>query len=208
MHTGNILLKFTSDSYAKVLVYFQEWEAFICSMPTTSTSPTWTQNTQLWMANCQSSVIYMPWTSAIRRTLKKQLRQGLKVIMVSGQDHFNASRNLCNLKMLMLGNWGGCCCPLICAVGLWYQWWFHIVFSQLGLSLTFYTLHNLITNALFLKVTWHTFIGCINSNMIKYFKALIIFMNCIWGGNKYSFSISLLKRGQYFFYQGNKNLNA
>lgn len=96
-------------------VYFQEWEAFICSMPTTSTSPTWTQNTQLWMGNCQSSVIYMPWTSAIRRTLKKQLRQGLKVhvILVSAWDHFNASRNLCNLKMLMLVNWGGCCCPWV-----------------------------------------------------------------------------------------------
>lgn len=142
-------------------VYFQEWEAFICSMPTTSTSPTWTQNTQLWMGNCQSSVIYMPWTSAIRRTLKKQLRQGLKVhvILVSAWDHFNASRNLCNLKMLMLVNWGGCCCPLSCAVGLWSRGRFYFVFSQLGLSLTFYTFHNLITIALFWKGTWHTFIG-------------------------------------------------
>lgn len=140
-------------------VYFQEWEAFICSMPTTSTSPTWTQNTQLWMGNCQSSVIYMPWTSAIRRTLKKQLRQGLKVILVSARDHFNASRNLCNLKMLMLVNWGGCCCPLSCAVGLWSWGRFYFVFSQLGLSLTFYTFHNLITIALFWKGTWHTFIG-------------------------------------------------
>lgn len=149
-------------------VYFQEWEAFICSMPTTSTSPTWTRNTQLWMGNCQSSVIYMPWTSAIRRTLKKQLRQGLKVhvILVSAWDHFNASRNLCNLKMLMLVNWGGCCCPLSCAVGLWSRGRFYFVFSQLGLSLTFYTFHNLITIALFLKGTWHTFLK-IWSNISK-----------------------------------------
>lgn len=140
-------------------VYFQEWDAFICSMPTTSTSPTWTQNTQLWMGNCQSSVIYMPWTSAIRRTLKKQLRQGLKVhvILVSAWDHFNASRNLCNLKMLMLVNWGGCC---------WSRGRFYTVFSQLGLSLTFYTFHNLITIALFLKGTWHTFLK-IWSNISK-----------------------------------------